>query len=294
MVLSEVLILSLAVLVLAGCQAGRVSDDRDSSGAAGAGDEAADPDAVEEPVYYTQEGTDPTWAYILENEMIPLLRNSTEGVTGSRIRVNRELVEQGPYAHLPIERNIRIHTLGNSFIRREHFDRWSRWYQEDGNTQVFRLFKGETNVRNRRANAARIEAFSAHGWKHGDGWQEWVGTVTLVKPTGSIFQVKAPGPVDWGVMISSGGTDGVTIQRRRGERTRVATGRQFHLRVRDNGHDYEVYINGRLEATGAWDRQGLRSSFRWGMYVGGRRVPEADHMILFTGATVNPPAEDAP
>lgn len=244
--------------------------------------------------FYEQEGADPPWSYILENDLIPVGVNSTAGITGSTVRVNRDLVGRGPHADRPIEQNIRIHTPGNSFIPRSDFHKWTRWYQEDGNTQVFRLFEGEHNVRNARGNSARIEAFSGHRWLHGDGWQEWEGTVTLVNPTGSLFQIKAPGPVDWPLMITSGGTDGVNIQRRRGERTTVTTGREFQLKVRDNGLDYEVYIDGDLKATGSYDRRGLHSTFRWGMYVGGRRKPSQDHMILYTGATVTPAAAETP
>lgn len=254
----------------------------------------ADGQTADDPEFYRQEGTDPAWSSILADNLIPIGKNSTAGITGSVIRVNRERVAQGPWADRPIERNIRIHTPGNSFIPRGDFPKWSRWYQEDGNTQVFRLFEGEHNVRNNRENSARIEAFSGHRWLHGDGWQEWEGTVTLVNPTGSIFQIKAPGPVDWPLMITSGGTDSVNIQRRRGERTSVTTGRQFQLKVRDNGLDYEVYIDGELKATGSYDRRGLHSNFRWGMYVGGRRKPSADHMILFTGATITPASPGTP
>jgi hypothetical protein len=244
--------------------------------------------AVDAPVFFTQEGTDPVWQELLDAKAIPTGRNSTDGITGSRITVNRSIVEQGMSATNPVPDAIRIHTLGNSMIPRRDFAKWSRWYQEDGNTQVFRLFKGEHNVRNERANSARIEAFSAHKWNHGDGWQQWEGRYTLVAPEGAIFQVKAPGPVDWAVMISAAGDDRLTLQPRRGERKTVDSGRQFDLRVRDNGLAYEVFVNGNLALSGHYDRQGLASTFRWGMYVGGKRLVSKDAMILVTGATITP------
>jgi hypothetical protein len=244
--------------------------------------------AADEPVFYTQNGTDPVWENITEAEMIPIGSNSRAGITGSVLHVNHDLLNVGPYANRPIERAINIHTLGNSLIRRPDFTKWSRWYQEDGNTQIFRLFKGEYNVRNQRANSARIEAFSAHRWTKGDVWHEWTGRYTLVNPVGAIFQIKSPGPVDWPLMITAQGTNSISINRRRQDRRIVESGRQFDLRIRDNGHDYEVYVNGNLEVTGSYDRQGLHSTFRWGMYIGGKTRPDHDAMLLVTGATVTP------
>ena len=241
---------------------------------------------ADEPVFYTRSGEDLPWEEIIEDGMIPVGQNSREGITGSVVRVNHDLLHVGTYANRPIEQAIRIHTLGNSFINRNEFARWSRWYQEDGNTQIFRLFKGEYNVRNQRPNAARIEAFSAHRWQKGDVWHEWTGRLTLVNPVGAIFQIKSPGPVDWPLMISAAGADRISINRRRQDRTLVETGRQFDLRIRDNGHDYEVYINGELKVTGSYDRKGLHSTFRWGMYVGGQTRPSHDAMLLVTGAVI--------
>ena len=241
---------------------------------------------ADEPVFYSQVGGDLSWEEIIEAGMIPVGENSREGITGSVVRVNHDLLNEGEYANRTIVQAIRIHTLGNSFINRRDFGRWSRWYQEDGNTQIFRLFEGEYNVRNQRPNSARIEAFSAHRWHKGDGWQEWTGRVTLVNPVGAIFQIKAPGPVDWPLMITAAGTNTISINRRGKDRNLVETGRQFDLRVRDNGYDYEVYVDGDLKVTGSYDRQGLHSTFRWGMYVGGRTRPAHDAMLLVTGATV--------
>ncbi len=243
---------------------------------------------ADEPIFYTRAGEDQPWKTIIEKDMIPVGQNSREGITGSVVRVNHDLLNVGTYANRPIVRAIRIHTPGNSFINRSEFSRWSRWYQEDGNTQIFRLFEGEYNVRNQRANAARIEAFSAHRWHKGDVWHEWTGRITLVNPTGAIFQIKAPGPVDWPLMITSQGINAISINRRGQDRNLVETGRQFDLRVRDNGHDYEVYVDGNLKVSGSYDRQGLHSTFRWGMYVGGRTRPAHDAMLLVTGATVCP------
>jgi len=103
-----------------------------------------------------QTDTDPTFADILGSGRLPKGQNSNEGVTG-RYRREQRSRRGRPNAKRSIPQNIRIHTLGNTWIPRRDFEKWSRWYQEDGSTQVFRLFKGETNVRNDRKLAARVE-----------------------------------------------------------------------------------------------------------------------------------------
>jgi hypothetical protein len=241
--------------------------------------------ALSEPLY-TQKGTDPSFAELLTNKKLPKGRNSTDGATGSKIIVNNKLVEATPEARRRIPKDIRIHTLGNSAIPRDDFDKWSRWYQEDGSTQVFRLFKGETNVRNTRANAARIEAFSNLKWKRGD-WHEWSGTYTIVKPHGAaIFQAKN-NENDWSVQLNMNAEGDVILNHRRAEDAVIAknmTGKPFHIRVRDNGHDYEVFLNGKKVGQGLYARPKGTSGFRWGMYLGKGAVKN-EALLFVSGAT---------
>lgn len=244
---------------------------------------------------YTQDGTDPTWQELLDAEAISIGENSTAGILGSTIDVNNELVEQGPNADRPIEDAIQIHTVGNSFISRPFFSRWSRWYQEDGNTQVMRLFKGEENVRNDRPQAARIEAFSALNWKRSDTWHEWVGTFMIVKPhRSSIFQV-FNWANEWAMNLEMEDNGDIVLNHRRHKPdkllARSMTGKRFHVRIRDNGHDFEVYFNGKFIDSGFYDRPEGNTSFRWGMYVGGADVRH-DAMMFVTGATVNPEPDE--
>ncbi len=238
---------------------------------------------------YTQQGSDPTWKYIMDNNLIPVGSNSTKGIKGSTINVKNNLVEVGPFKDRPIEQNINIHTLGNSVIGRNSFSKWTRWYQEDDNTQVFRLFDGEHNVRNTRANAARIEAFSKKKWDKG-GWHEWVGTYTIVKPQGcAIFQVKNGGE-DWSIQLQMSDAGDVVFQPRRGTRKVVYqkwVGKPFHVKIRDNGLTTEVYIDGNFIGKTDWARPSGGSAFRWGMYVGGKKL-SAEALMFVTGATVDP------
>ena len=237
---------------------------------------------------FTQQGSDPSFEEILQRSKLPRGKNSKIGVRGSTVDVKNELVELTPEAKRPFSKAIKIHTLGNSAIPRGEFEKWSRWYQEDHSTQVFRLYKGEVNVRNDRENAARIEAFSAVNWKHG-AWHEWSGTYTIIKPhSAAIFQAKN-NINDWSVQINMNSKGDILLNHRRGEDKVIATGmvaKPFHIRVKDDGEDYEVYLDGRKVGEGSYARPMGSTTFRWGMYLGKGAVL-SDAMIFVSGATVD-------
>lgn len=240
-----------------------------------------------EPLF-TQSGSDPSFEQLRKSRKLPEGHNSKSGVTGSKIQVNTALVETTPESRRPIPRDILIHTLGNSAIPRSDFGKWSRWYQESGHTQVFRLFKDEENVRNSRAMAARIEAFSKLGWGHG-AWHEWSGTYTIVKPhAAAIFQAKNTAN-DWSVQLNMNDNGDILLNHRRGKDVTILnnmTGKPFHIRVRDNGLDYEVFLNGKLAGKGSYARPSGHTNFRWGLYRGGKEMKH-DAMIFVSGATID-------
>ncbi|BCX46250.1 hypothetical protein HAHE_01580 [Haloferula helveola] len=246
-------------------------------------------EAVDVAALYSQRGTDPTFGEIMKRNGLPRGSNSSGGYKGSTIRVSGDLVTSGPNERRKIPSAIKLHTLANSAIRRSDFEKWTRWYQEDGNTQVFRLFEGEENVRNTRKLAARVESFSELSWKKG-AWHEWVGTYTIIKPHGAaIFQAKN-NENDWSVQINMGDNGDIRLNHRRGTdkvMARNMVGKPFHIRVRDNGHDYEVYLNGVKQGEGSYARPSGVTSFRWGMYVGGNEMRH-DAMIFVTGAGIDP------
>ncbi|MFM7184108.1 MAG: beta strand repeat-containing protein [Planctomycetota bacterium] len=246
--------------------------------------------AVDVTTLYTQTGTDATWQQLLDSNAIPVGTTSTAGVTGSVINVNNTLVEVGPNKANPIISGLRIHTLGNSSVLRGSFSKWSRWYQEDGTTQVFRLFKDEVNVQNDRPNAARIESFHPDiDWAAGEGWFKWQGTYTIIKPIGgAVFQAKNSDN-DWAVMINTNGNGDVTLNHRTGTDKVLATnmvGQPFDITVYDNGTNYMVYMNDQHAGNGSFSRPTGLTEFRWGMYVGDS-VPARDAMLFVTGAKIS-------
>ena len=257
---------------------------------------------------YTCEGTDPSFATLLESGGFKPGERFFEGpVLGSRIDVNNELLEKQTGKTGPIPKDIGLHTEVCGGISRKDFGKWTRWYQEDGNIQVFRLFKGEQNIRGgtgKNASPGRVEAFSRTLTVAPGTWREWEGTYTVVKPVDAcIFQLMHEG-VLWPFHIEMNGKGDISFLRRRPvpgmEREIVLAqnmvGKSLSIKVRANGEDYEVYQKAPLDA-GLWKlvtkgtgpkAKGNKISFRWGMYCGskkGQTVPN-DAMIFVTGVTI--------
>ncbi|WP_448245469.1 hypothetical protein [Thalassotalea agariperforans] len=257
----------------------------------------------------TKIGQEPTWQQVLATgQLNPLESFTTKGVTGKKIDINNALIEQGPYGNIPIasaKRKMLIHAVGNPSIPDEDFHKWSRWYQEDGNTQIFRLFKDEENVSNKRKKAARIEAFSpSYRWMpEPNVWREFSARFTVLKSAGcaaphmcSIFQAKGNNVDHWSVMLRVDANGDLWFSPRHGAayvNNRPGTlisigknvlGRPFDMKVRDNGLNYEMYIDDKLVGTGDWPRT-EEIGFRWGIYLGKSSVVD-DIMVLVTGVTM--------
>lgn len=234
---------------------------------------------------FTRTGTDFAFKELTAEARAAL----AQGAKGSKIAVNLAAVEVLPEARRPIAKDINLHTLADSSVPRKEFEKWTRWYQEDGHTQVFRLFPDEVNVHSARPLAARVEAFSKVQWTEAQGaWHEWSGVVTPINPVGMSLQVKNS-VNDWAMNITIKEDGDVMLDHRRGEDAVIAhrmLGKSFLLRVRDNGLDYEVYLNGKKAGEGRYKRPEGKTAFRWGMYVGEHEV-RREAMILFSGVTID-------
>lgn len=266
------------------------------------------PAASSEPLY-KQEGSDPSFETLLERGVIkPGDKFSKGPVLGSRIHVNHKLLEKQVGKIGPIPQNIGLHTevCGDS-IGRKGFDKWTRWYQEDHNVQVFRLFEGEQNVRGsagEKGSPGRVEVFTTHMPGERGAWHEWEGTYSIIQPVqGCIFQLMHAGSL-WPIHIQLNDKGDISYFHRKAapdrEREVVMAenmvGKSLSIKVRANGEDYEVYQKAPLD-DGPWKlatkgagpkakNSGIQ--FRWGMYCGskkGHTVPN-DAMIFVTGVSI--------
>jgi len=256
---------------------------------------------------YSLEGGDPSFATILESGGIkPGERFSKGPVTGSRIKVNHELLQQQAGKCGPIPRDIGLHTQGGSGISRKDFANWTRWYQEDGNVQVFRLFKGEQNIRGGvgdQGTPGRVEVYSKALIAAPGTWREWEGVYTFIQSAGCVFQLFHEGSL-WPFHIDVKG-DGTVVFLRRNkvpgmEREIIIgenmLGKSLAIKVRANGTDYEVHQKEPLDespwkliAKGSYTKaKDNKISFRWGMYCGSKKgatIPK-DAMLFVSGATI--------
>lgn len=262
-----------------------------------------------EPLY-TQEGSDPPFATLLEQGIIKSGEVFSKGpVLGSCIRVNHALLEKQVGKIGPIPQQIGLHTeVCGDNISRKDFPKWTRWYQEDHNVQVFRLFKGEQNIRSgsgEKASKGRIEAYAKPITLAPGTWAEWEGTYTIVKPiAGCIFQLMHEGSL-WPFHIDMTAEGEVHFLRRRpvpGMEREISlaknmVGKSISIKVRANGQDYEVYQKAPLE-DGPWKlvtkgsftkAENNKIQFRWRIYSGSAKggVIPNDAMLFVTRVTIN-------
>jgi len=265
------------------------------------------PVALAEPLY-TQEGSDPSFADVLKSSGGQAgERFNRGGAPGSHIQVNKELLEKQVGTIGPIPADIGLHTEFSAGISRKDFRQWSRWYQEDGNVQVFRLFKGEQNVRggaDKDGSPGRVETFS-HTLTVAPGtWCQWEGTYTVLQPVRAcIFQLMHEGSL-WPFHVEMSDKGDLYFLRRSpvpGMEREITmakdmVGKSLSVKVRANGEDYEVYQKAPLDA-GPWKlvtkgsftkAEHNKISFRWGMYCGskkGQTVPN-DALLFVTGVKI--------
>lgn len=262
----------------------------------------------DEPLY-TQDGTDPSFESLLKQGVIKPGEAFSKGpVVGSRIQVNQSLLEKqvGKIGTIPQDIGLHTEVCGDS-IGRKDFPKWTRWYQEDRNVQIFRLFKGDQNIRGglgEKGSPGRIEAFAKPMTLVPGTWSEWEGTYTVVKPiAGCIFQLMHEGSL-WPFHIDMTAEGEIHFLRRRpvsGTEREISlaqnmVGKSISIKVRANGADYEVYKKAPLDK-GPWTlvtkgsftkAQDNKIQFRWGIYSGSRKggVIPNDGILFVTGVTI--------
>jgi autotransporter-associated beta strand protein len=250
--------------------------------------------------YYTDTGSpsNPPWSQIL-----PTLNAGTASpgpVNGSVITVNRAATEVGLYGNRPISvGSQRIHVCCNTSTT--NFGNFTRWFQTDGNTQVFRLFVNDENTATSRVGAARSEAFTVDGWTYDDNvTTEWTGRFTIARRQQeyAIFQLFNLDN-EWALQLNMTASGALLVNNRRNApdelvtnpdgSTKIFDGLGFDVRVIDDGRRYQCWIDGVLYADNFYDRPTGISRFRWGKYLGNEILtpPSTNSVILVSGAQVN-------
>jgi hypothetical protein len=260
-----------------------------------------------EPLY-TQEGSDPSFAAVQASSGgKPGEKFNHGGALGSRIHVNQALLEKQVGKPGPIPKDLGLHTEFSGGINRKEFAQWTRWYQEDGSVQIFRLFKGEQNIRGGEAkdgSPGRVEIFTHNLTVAPGTWREWEGTYTVIQPVRAcIFQLFHEGSL-WPFHLELSDKGDIYFLRRRpvpGMEREIPlaqnmTGKSLSVKVRANGETYEVYQKAPLE-NGPWKlvtkgtftkAKDNKIQFRWGMYCGskkGQTVPN-DALLFVTGTAI--------
>jgi len=183
---------------------------------------------------------------------------------GTRVDVNNLSIEKTGTGTRTVMSDslLRLHNpLGTSY----KVSPSSRWYQKEGNTQVFRVFPGDQNMVGGRAGA-RFNVAKHNASRDVKLFQS--------KARGnSSYTGKAPA---WSLAMWAE-KDGDIILIKRGENggrnTKIDTGfdvgQGFNLRVVDNGYAYKAFVNNKLLADGVYERGDAPTVARWGAYVQG-------------------------
>ncbi len=262
---------------------------------------------------YTRVGTDPTPAELIANGTIVFGETfSTRTVLGSDIVVNHALLDQqtgvlGPFSSIS---GVHIPVSG----RRTDYANITRWYQQDGNVQIFRLFQGENNYRYdipADAPPSRVEAISPTLTVAAGTYRVWEGTYTIIDPLGgNIFQLFHAGSDLWSFHIDMSSSGDFTFLRRNSvlglpDQITIAenmVGKSIAFKVRANGYNYEVFkkiplvdADWILVTIGQYQQSPTNQViFRWGIYPGSQPGTTSNDGLLFVSGARTSVSTDPP
>jgi len=244
-------------------------------------------------------GFNPSWSIVsqgveraterrAQKALIDKVEDGTIDTRGTRVNVPNSIIEKTSTGARSVMANslMRWH---NPFSSVFSSPTSSRWYQKDGDTQVFRVFPGDENLSSGREGAGRSEAFAYNtSTIESDGKKITFSARYHVAEHNTsrdvkLFQSKATGldtisgtyPA-WGIALWVEKDGDIILVKRnevfsRNEKidTGYDVGQSFNLRVVDDGYSYKAFVNDVEKAAGTWERGNAPTVARWGAYVQG-------------------------
>ena len=176
-----------------------------------------------------------------------------------------------------IPNGIKIHTILDKHVSRSDFPEYTHWYTENGNVQRFQLHEGDQNTTSSILRP-RVEAFAGSAMWQQSGWHEFSANYYLSDwdepQLYAVFQIKTNDASNFIIqgLIQKDGS--LRIARRSKGQVVIANdvfNKPFNLRVRSNGHKFEVYLNCELVLAENHPQPSLESNntryhWRWGLY----------------------------
>lgn len=243
---------------------------------------------------------DPNWSALTDNisravtnaeknKMVSDIISGAIDTSGTRIDVNNSVIETTSTGSrsVMLDNDMKWH---NPFGTNYSNPTSTRWYQKDGNTQVFRVFPGDQNYFGSRVGAARSEAFADNHLTtvENDGkTMTFSARFHVAQHNGGkdvmLFQSKGRGlntqdgtyPA-WGISMWVEKDGDIILVKRNAifsQNEKIDTGydvgESFNLRVTDDGFSYKAFIDNVELASGSWERGDTPTVARWGAYVQG-------------------------
>lgn len=255
---------------------------------------------------------DPTFEELLKTHQVigkhgkPEL-STTKPILGTTVHVNHQFLEQGMgKVHDPrkIEK-LNIMFPMHGVKPKEAAKKYTRWYQVDGNTQIFRMFKHD--IQDNLKSEPRDEVFTPN-YSTKNRIIVWEGSYCNPDKWGGgiAFQLGGVPPVNGHgyPFISMGVGEEYQINHRyafqkpwSGEKNHIlmkdAKGKNFPMRFRYDGHYYEISTktpDGQYKVLdgGTLPSSSNKAGFRWGCYVGHKSETgvTGNKLIFVTGAHV--------
>ena len=246
------------------------------------------------------------------------LNDNTAEAKGTAINITNSTYETGEGAG-DVTTNLTFHHPFHKSMTTGSIGKFTRWYQVDGKTQIFRIFKDDQDYTSGSNGAkGRIEAFAnasdstVRATSTLDNQTEkftFTARYHIISYNPSkkikIFQAKArsvSGLSDpaWGPSINILEDGNVEYEGRSYKKVNVTSlyntngtfrVRSFDVKIEDDGVDYKMYYNGNLRIHGAWSRKDRDTVARWGMYLQANNGPgilsgDPEAIIYVSGAKV--------